>query len=172
MKIADSQLIANLPISRANIAAAERIFGPNLGALKGKTTKRVSIPVEGRINGMPAGIMERHQQVTLAMDIMFVNKIPFLMTMSRRLHISTRENITNQQVPTVANAIKRVLQLYPTDVAFGLRPYLLTQNLDPYMSSSLTFHSTCVHKMNTSRRLNGLFALSRTESAVCKRKCL
>lgn len=46
-KIADSQLIANCPIGRANIAAAERIFGPNLGALKGKTTKQGSVPING-----------------------------------------------------------------------------------------------------------------------------
>ena len=111
-KIADSQLIANLPISGADIAAAEHIFGPNLGALKGKTTKRASVPVEGSINGVPASIMERHQQVTLAMDIMFVNKIPFLMTVSQNLHIGTGENLTNHQVPNVANAVKCVLQLY------------------------------------------------------------
>jgi hypothetical protein len=78
-----AQRVQNIiPISRTDIAATERIFGPNLGALKGKTTKRASVPVEGRIDGVPASIMEHHQQVTLAMDIMFVNKIPFLTTMS------------------------------------------------------------------------------------------
>ena len=38
-KIVDSQLIANLPISCADIAATEHIFSLNLGALKGKRKK-------------------------------------------------------------------------------------------------------------------------------------
>jgi hypothetical protein len=57
-KIADSQLIANCPIGRADIAAAEQIFGPNLGALKGKTTKQTSVPVTGWLNGVPPSILE------------------------------------------------------------------------------------------------------------------
>ena len=111
-KIADSQLIANCPISRADIAATKCIFGPNLGALKGKTTKRTSIPVSGRIEGVPPSIMERHQRIVLAMDIMFVNKIPFLMTTWHGLHFGTSENLSNRQVPSVANAVKHMLQIY------------------------------------------------------------
>jgi hypothetical protein len=86
--------------------------------------------------------MERHQLVTLAMDIMFVNKIPFLMTVSRSLHIGTVENITNRQVPTVATALKCILQLYHrqgfrvmtilADPEFGL-----LQELFPYIPFNL-----------------------------------
>ena len=65
-KIADSKLIANCPIGWADIAAAEHIFGPNLGALKGKTVKRGSVPVGGGIDGVPPSILEQYQQVVLA----------------------------------------------------------------------------------------------------------
>jgi hypothetical protein len=70
--------------------------------------------------------MERHQEVTLAMDIMFVNKIPFLLTISRKLHIGTGENLANRQVPNVANSLRKVLQLYHR------RGFRITTNLaDP-----------------------------------------
>jgi hypothetical protein len=36
-KIVDSNLLPNCPISREDIANAEHLFGPNIGALKGKT---------------------------------------------------------------------------------------------------------------------------------------
>jgi hypothetical protein len=76
-QIADSQLLATCPIGRTDIAAAERMFGPNLGAVKGKTVKRSSIPVSSRIDGVPHNLLKRFQQVVLAINITFVNKIPF-----------------------------------------------------------------------------------------------
>lgn len=57
-KIADSKLLPNCPIGRHAIVAAERIFGPNLGALKGKTVKRGSIPVAECTNGVPPSLLE------------------------------------------------------------------------------------------------------------------
>jgi hypothetical protein len=111
-KIADSQLIANCPIGHVDIVTAEQIFGPNLGALKGKTTKQSSVPVAGHLNGVPPSILERYQDVTLAVDIMFVNKIPFLITTSRGLHFGTVKNLPNGQVPTMVSGLTCVLQVY------------------------------------------------------------
>jgi hypothetical protein len=111
-KIADSKLITNCPIGRHAIAAAERIFGPNLGALKGKTVKCGSVPVVGHIEGVPPSILERYQHTVLAVDIMFVNKIPFLITVSRGLHAGTVKNLANRQVSTIGTTFTRVIQLY------------------------------------------------------------
>jgi hypothetical protein len=111
-KIADSQLLANCPIGSTGIAAAEQIFGPNLGALKGKTIKRSSILVSSCIDGVPHNLLQRFQQVILAINIMFVNKIPFLITASRGLHFGTVKNLPNCQIPTVADGLKHVLPVY------------------------------------------------------------
>jgi hypothetical protein len=46
------------------------------------------------------------------MDIMFVNKIPFVITYGRGVHFGTIENIKNRQVPTVAAALDTVIHLY------------------------------------------------------------
>jgi hypothetical protein len=43
---------------------------------------------------------------------MFVNKIPFLVTTSRGLHFGTVENLVNRQVPTVKDALNKVLAQY------------------------------------------------------------
>ena len=85
--------------------------------------------------------MERHQQVTLAMDIMFVNKIPFLlMTVSRCLHIRTRENIANRQVPNVANAVKCMLQLYHQS-GFPVTTILANPEFGPLQAGTLPSYS-------------------------------
>jgi hypothetical protein len=54
----DSKLITNCPLGWANILVAERIFGTNLRALKGKTMYQLRIPVLGQIKGMPPTILE------------------------------------------------------------------------------------------------------------------
>jgi hypothetical protein len=43
---------------------------------------------------------------------MFVNKIPFLVTVSRGLYFLTGENLPNRQAPTVAKALRRAVNAY------------------------------------------------------------
>jgi hypothetical protein len=155
-KIADSQLIANCLIGCADIAAAEWIFGPNLGALKGKTTKQTSVPVTGRINGVPPSILERYQNVIIAVDIMFVNKIPFLITTSRGLHFGTVENLPNRQVPTMVSGLTRVLQVYRRR-GFRVTTILADPEFEPLQATFGKLVSTSVHRMNTFRRLSNIF---------------
>jgi hypothetical protein len=113
LEISDKNLIRNNPVQRADINAAENIYGSNLGALlKGKTVTRKGDPVNGRIAGVPPAIKDKFRSVTLCMDIMFVNKIPFLVTISRGLHFGTVKNLPNRQVPTVSKALNRACAHY------------------------------------------------------------
>ena len=111
-KIVDSQLNANLLIGCTNIAAAECIFGPNLGALKSKMLKHRSVPVDGKIGGVPPSILEHFWKVVLAIELMFVNKLPFLITVSCGLHFGTVESLLSHQVLTVTTALTCVVQTY------------------------------------------------------------
>jgi hypothetical protein len=94
MNIVDRNLVQNMPVTRDDIRATEDIFGPNLSSLKGKMVNRPSVPLTRRINGLPMEIKEKNQFVTLAMDVMFVNKIPFLHTISHGSHFGTAEKCT------------------------------------------------------------------------------
>jgi hypothetical protein len=94
-KITKSKLIANCPVGRADIMAAEEIFGTNLGALKGKTVYRSGVPISGQIKGVPPAILKHYQKVILSIDIIFMNKIPMLLTVSCRLYFGTVENLAN-----------------------------------------------------------------------------
>jgi hypothetical protein len=54
-------------------------------------------------------IMDRYCHVTLARDIMFVNKMPFFMTVSRAIKFGTSEMISNRRNPTILIAIRQVI---------------------------------------------------------------
>jgi hypothetical protein len=112
VKIADQQLLQNCPVQRADIVAAEDIFGTNIGSLKGKTVTRQGDHVRGRIAGVPPDIKSRYQQVTLCVDIMNVNKLPFLVTTSRNIHFGTVEYLTNRQASTVSSALQCAIDIY------------------------------------------------------------
>jgi hypothetical protein len=49
LEIIDKNLIVNCPVTREDVMAAEDIFGTNLGALKGKTPRRASVPVMNQL---------------------------------------------------------------------------------------------------------------------------
>jgi len=91
-------LIPNCPVTKANILHVEDILGPNLGSLKGKTTRKP--PEKVTINScdeLPNGVLEEHGNVMLAADIMYINQIPFMMTTSRAMHFGTAEIIKNKK---------------------------------------------------------------------------
>jgi hypothetical protein len=70
--------LRDCPVTKADIRAAEDIFGPNLGSLKGKTVRRSNERVVAGMDPVPEEVLQLHDRITLAIDIMFVNKIPFL----------------------------------------------------------------------------------------------
>jgi hypothetical protein len=95
-KIVESNLLPNCPISKEDIAAAEQLFRPNLGALKGKMVYQlVSLAIHGHIEGIPPSLRDQLQNMVMAVDIMFVNKIPFLVTYGHGVYFGTIENLKN-----------------------------------------------------------------------------
>ena len=72
--------IRNCPVTTTDIALAEKIFGPDIGTLKGKTTRQKPLPVVEDYIEIPPELLRDHQEVILAMDTMKVNGLHFLTT--------------------------------------------------------------------------------------------
>ena len=51
-------VIANCPVTPADVEAAEHIFGPDIGSLKGKTTRRNPPIVESPVTPVPTNILK------------------------------------------------------------------------------------------------------------------
>ena len=69
MSIVDSNLLPNCPVNRKDINAAEDIFGPDIGNLKGKTVRRPTPHIRTKLLDIPMKIMKLYREVTIACDI-------------------------------------------------------------------------------------------------------
>lgn len=128
--IVSKNLIRNCPIDSKHIQAADDIFGPNIGALKGKTTRQKTGHVTGTIDPVPPDILHRHKDVTLALDIMFVNMIPFFVTISRDIRYATVGVLENRQMPTVRALLKQTIAQYERR-GFHIRAILADEEFEP-----------------------------------------
>ena len=48
----------------------------------------------------------------MAIDILFINKIPFVMVSSRNIHFSTTELVKDMKINTLVTSIEQVIQAY------------------------------------------------------------
>jgi len=58
--------------------------------------------------------MEKHGEIILAIDIMFINKIPFVLKMSCNIHFGTAELVKDMKNNTLVTSIEQVIQAYQT----------------------------------------------------------
>jgi hypothetical protein len=104
--------IRNCPINKQHIQMAKSIFGPNLGSLKGKTTYHAPPHVVGHITPVPHDILAAHSNIHLTINIMYINKLPFLVTYSHSLRFATVEFLDNCQTPTIHKKLQSIFNLY------------------------------------------------------------
>lgn len=104
--------VRNLPITIQDIERAELIFGPDIGALKGKTTRAKPLPVVQDYIDIPRELVDNHQEITLCMDAMKINGIPFLTTVSRNLLYRTVHPLNKQDMDNYKRAIEEVIRVY------------------------------------------------------------
>jgi hypothetical protein len=112
LRIVDNNQLVNCPVTRKDVMAAEDIFGPDVGSLKGKTVRRSSPQVTHAHVMLPPEVHERNRSITLGVDIMFVNKLPFFITVSKEMKFGTVNHIDNRRQETILECIKRVCNLY------------------------------------------------------------
>eukprot|EP00804_Cyclotella_cryptica_P022012 CCRYP_000938-RA/>CCRYP_000938-RA protein AED:0.35 eAED:-0.94 QI:0/0/0/0.5/1/1/2/0/366 len=108
----ENNLIPNCPITTQDIHNAEFIWGPDLGSLKGKTVRSTPEAVRTQSYTIPLNIMSQYKNVTLSADIMKVNNIPFLMTISRHIKFGSAGKLDNMSNPTVISHFKAVIGVY------------------------------------------------------------
>ena len=81
---------------------------------------------------IPESMIENNRMVTLMVDIMFVNQIPFIIIYGNGIILTTIEWLLNRMGKQLADNIKKVLQLY-YKAGFIIQTILMDMEFDKQM---------------------------------------
>jgi hypothetical protein len=107
-----SNHIKDCPVIVQYIDVALKIWGNNISALKGKTTRRKTIPVAREFVKVPLESMKLHKKVFLTTGISFVTKNTFFFTLSRNITFTAVNHLTDRTVLQIFKAFKEIYQYY------------------------------------------------------------
>ena len=85
-KSIDNGIFMDLTVTKRDIWNSIKIYGPHVGGLKGK-----SFRVKGEVMGIPEVIKDSHRELTLSIDLLYINKIVFFATISHNIAFTTVE---------------------------------------------------------------------------------
>ena len=105
-------MISNNPVTTEDINVSERIFGPDIGALKGKTTRKKPIKVIDDHIKIPKELIASQHAITLCIDIMNVNGLQFVTKISKNLQYRTAQFTSSRSPREYAKVIKEVIAMY------------------------------------------------------------
>jgi hypothetical protein len=111
-KIIRMNSIKNCPVTIDDIVISEKIFGPDIGTLKGKSTRHRPAPVVHEYVDIPNELITAQENITLCIDVMHVNGNPFLTTISRNIMYRTAQFLKSQTTETYKESLNAIIRLY------------------------------------------------------------
>ena len=112
IKILKASSLPNCPVTPRDVLITNKLFGPNISALKDKTTQCGPPIVDSPVPVDITSILKYYGEVTLCMDLMYVNKVPLLVTLSRNVKFGTVEAVADWKEATLLKCVGAVVTLY------------------------------------------------------------
>ena len=112
--ILDCGSILSCPITKANAQRANIIYGPDLAYLKGKTTDHPTSPhVPTQVlSPLPVEIVKYHSNITLCVDFFYVQRLPFIHAISRKVGYQQAMPVPDQTKETMMSFVNKSVSEY------------------------------------------------------------
>eukprot|EP00956_Cyclotella_meneghiniana_P038953 scaffold162906_cov46-Cyclotella_meneghiniana.AAC.1 len=104
--------VANMPFTSTDFANSRVMFGPDRGAIRGKTVRQRPHRVRPELIVLPQQLYERLRDVVLTADVMFVNGLPFFVTLSRDIKLGTLEFLPSRTTDQLHKSLQTVARIY------------------------------------------------------------
>ncbi len=111
-KLFQTNAIKDNPFNQRDLEIAEDIFGKARSTIQGKSTRKTPTSVITDIVDIPDCIYEKHHEIELCIDTMFINGIPFLMTIDKTIKYRCCMPLRNLENETYFKALDHAFRLY------------------------------------------------------------
>eukprot|EP00978_Attheya_sp_CCMP212_P000843 scaffold1766_cov39-Attheya_sp.AAC.3 len=105
-------IIKNCPVTTEDVNIAEKIFGPDVSSLKGKSTRRKPKPVRKDLIEIPKELLLKHHDIELCMDTMYVNECGMLTAVDRTIKFRSLVPMDTRQQKEYYRALDQILRYY------------------------------------------------------------
>jgi hypothetical protein len=112
LKMIDNNMIKNCGVTRRDVLIAEDIFGVNTHIIKGKTVRSKTPHVRENMPPVPPEILRNYGDVSLSMDVYYINGCPFLRTIARHLKFRTSMALKDMKAGTLLAKTKTIINQY------------------------------------------------------------
>jgi hypothetical protein len=107
-----SNNVANIPFTSTDFSNGRALFGPDRGAIRGKTVRQRPHRVRPELITVPQELYERTRDVILTAYVMFVDGLPFFVTLSRGIKLVTLEFLPSCTTDQLHKSLLAVARLY------------------------------------------------------------
>ena len=124
-----NKTLDNCPVIPADIPNALAIYGLHLPGVRGYTVRKKPDRVETEYLSIPDDYRRLHHIVTLTTDILFVNGVPFLVTLSRKIRFLTAEHIPSRTAKQLGSSLMKIVNFYQR-CGYVVNVIMMDQELD------------------------------------------
>ena len=106
------KILENCPVKLEHITNAKNVFGPNISGLWGNSVRTNPTREEREYISIQRDFYDLHIFVTLTAHMMFVNGLPYLITLSRKIYFFTAKYIPTRTAEQLSSSLNKTVKLY------------------------------------------------------------